>query len=207
MNQIFWYFDFISPFAYLQFQELHRLCDPHQINLRPILLAGLLGHWGQKGPAEIASKRLFTYRHVLWLAKRKGLEMRLPEGHPFNPLFGLRLATACECRYDVVAAIFDHIWRAGKTFQDVDENADLAERLGVNIAKVNAASVKHELRNSGERALEMGVFGVPTLIIENRLFWGLDATQMAADFLAGDREGQDEVFKSVEKLPVFARRK
>jgi 2-hydroxychromene-2-carboxylate isomerase len=56
-----WYFDFISPFAYLQSEQLHRLQPLVQIRYRPVLFAGLLKHWGNKGPAEVLPKRQFTY--------------------------------------------------------------------------------------------------------------------------------------------------
>lgn len=51
-----WYFDFISPFAYLQFVRLGELAGA-RLRLRPVLFAGLLQHWGQLGPAEIPAKR------------------------------------------------------------------------------------------------------------------------------------------------------
>ena len=55
-----WYFDFVSPFAYLQLMDFKRLPDSLGIRYRPVLFAGLLGHWGQKGPAEIPDKRRRT---------------------------------------------------------------------------------------------------------------------------------------------------
>ena len=62
-----------------------------------MLFAGILGAHGQKGPAEIPAKRAFTYRFVLWQAKRLGIPLKLPHEHPFNPLPLLRLAIACDC--------------------------------------------------------------------------------------------------------------
>ena len=88
-----WYFDFISPFAYLQWQAVRRLPGIVPV-CRPVLLAGLLSHHGHKGPAEIPSKRLFTYRHAQWRADRAGIPMTFPPAHPFNPLAALRLCIA-----------------------------------------------------------------------------------------------------------------
>lgn len=65
-----WYFDFISPYAYLQAQRLQKLREYCELEPRPVLLAALLSHWGQLGPAEIAPKRQFTYKQVRWLARR-----------------------------------------------------------------------------------------------------------------------------------------
>src|SRR6185436_13039783 len=91
-----WYFDFVSPFSYI---SLYRLKELEQVGAsvryRPILFAGLLKHWGQKGPAEIEPKRAWTFRQVHWLAHRHGIAIDTPAQHPFNPLALLRLLQAC----------------------------------------------------------------------------------------------------------------
>ena len=85
-----WYFDFISPFAYLQSERLPAVSGALDLRYRPVLFAGILGAHGQKGPAEIPAKRVFTYRHVLWTARSRGVPLRFPPAHPFNPLPALR---------------------------------------------------------------------------------------------------------------------
>src|SRR5581483_199016 len=91
-----WFFDVISPFAYLQLEQLDRLQAAHDIVIRPrpIVLGALLNHWGQKGPAEMAPKRVFTYRHALFRAQQLGMPFRMPPAHPFNPIKALRLTLA-----------------------------------------------------------------------------------------------------------------
>ena len=111
--RVIWYFDFISPFAYLQCERLNQLPEGTHIEYRPVLFAGLLNHWGQLGPAEIPQKRVFTYRHTLWLARKCGIPLRFPVGHPFNPLRFLRLAIAAGCSKQAVTRIFRYIWSAG----------------------------------------------------------------------------------------------
>ena len=92
MKRATWYFDFISPFAYLQWR---RLRDERRLALEPvpILFAAVLDHVGQKGPAEIPGKRTFTYRFVHWQARRAGVPLRFPPAHPFNPMAALRLCS------------------------------------------------------------------------------------------------------------------
>lgn len=68
-----WYFDFVSPFAYLQLEQFERLPPTLTIEPRPIVLGALLAHWGQKAPAEIAAKRVFTYRHAQYRADKLGI--------------------------------------------------------------------------------------------------------------------------------------
>src|SRR5207253_848663 len=81
-------------FSYLAFPRLVELPPHVQLECVPVLLAGLLKHFGQAGPAEIPSKRRFTYRFVIWRARSMGIPMRMPPAHPFNPLSALRLIIA-----------------------------------------------------------------------------------------------------------------
>ena len=115
MNQpaIDWYFDFISPYAYLQWQRLRREAPQLALNPKPVLFAGLLSHWDHKGPAEITPKRSWTYAHCLWIAQRHDIPMQLPSAHPFNPLPLLRLALALDSTEEVVDRLFAYVWRQG----------------------------------------------------------------------------------------------
>ncbi|HUQ73963.1 MAG TPA: DsbA family protein, partial [Burkholderiales bacterium] len=111
-----WYFDFVSPYSYI---ALHRLRElSHPVIYKPVLFAGLLNHWGQKGPAEIPAKRRWTYRWCTWWAKELGIPFRFPAEHPFNPLHHLRLALACGSRPEAVKRIFESIWMSGGNAND-----------------------------------------------------------------------------------------
>ena len=93
MKRIEFWFDPVSPFAYLAFERLPDAlvgCS-YEVTYRPLLFAGLLAHWGQKGPAEIEPKRAWTFRHVHWVAQHHGIPMDTPLQHPFSPLPLLRL--------------------------------------------------------------------------------------------------------------------
>ncbi len=97
MKTIHFYFDFISPYAWLGFDALPQALQgiSHRVVHKPVLFAAMLKHHGQLGPAEMPSKRDWTYRQVLWLARQQGTALQLPAMHPFNPLGLLRLAIAC----------------------------------------------------------------------------------------------------------------
>jgi 2-hydroxychromene-2-carboxylate isomerase len=191
MKQITFYLDFISPYAYLAFEALPEALKglSYAVEYRPVLFAGMLKHHGQLGPAEIAPKRDWTYRHVLWLAHRHGIPMQMPASHPFNPLALLRLALACGTqgtanRY-VCETLLRHVWRGGA------EAADPAriELLRQSLAPARdpaGEDVKAELKANTEQAIARGIFGVPTYAVDGKLFWGLDALAMLRAFLEGD---------------------
>ncbi len=203
-----WYFDVISPFAYLQWTRLRRDHPQLRLNPRPLLFGVLLQHHGQLGPAEIPGKRAFTYRFVSWEARRLGIPLRFPPAHPFNPLAALRLILAADDIHAATDAVFAQIWRDGKAADTAESLRETASSLG--IADVDAAiaceDVKAALRANTEEAIARGVFGVPTLRIGDALFWGNDATQMALDYLADPASFAHE-FDAVAALPVGIVRK
>ncbi len=209
MKQADWYFDFISPFAYLQCAKLPEISRHATLTLRPVLFAALLDHHGQLGPAEIAPKRDFIFRQALWLAQRNGIEMRLPPSHPFNPLPALRLAIALEARADAVTAIFEFIWREGRDIGNPAEFEALAARLGVRdaAARIAEPAVKDALRQSTDAAIARGVFGVPTVTVDGELFWGFDATGFFLDYLDSPQQVRSTLFEPVAKFPQGAARR
>lgn len=202
-QQIDWYFDFISPYAWLQAESLDRLPPAVQLSCKPLLFAGLLEHWGQLGPAEIAPKRTFTYRYIVWRAAQLGLRACPPAFHPFNPLPLLRLAIVLGCEREQMLRLFRFVWSEGKVPDDTASWQALIEELGVPDADVRIAApeVKEQLRRNGEEAVARGVFGVPTLLVDGMVFWGADATEMAADYLRGDAVFDSEQMRRAGSLP------
>ncbi|MBA4177331.1 MAG: disulfide bond formation protein DsbA [Leptothrix sp. (in: Bacteria)] len=186
MKHLVFHFDFISPYAWLAFERLPQALEGLSVSVdyRPVLLAGLLQHWGSKGPAEIEPKRQWTFRHVHWLAAQQGTPLDVPAVHPFNPLPLLRLALACGPNRRVVEAIFRHTWLGGADAVDPARVAVLTAALAPQ-RDPNGADVKAELRQTTEAAAAAGLFGVPTVECEGRLFWGLDGLPTLRDALAG----------------------
>src|SRR5688572_22938100 len=159
MKRITFWLDFVSPFAYLAFEQLPQALEgcSHVVDHRPVLFAGMLQHHGQKGPAEIEPKRAWTFRHVHWLAHRHGIPLDTPATHPFNPLALLRLATACGPNRDVCETIFRHVWRGGGG--DAVDPARLAALTAALAPPADPASdaVKSRLRAETDAAVERGV--------------------------------------------------
>jgi 2-hydroxychromene-2-carboxylate isomerase len=204
-----WYFDVISPYAYLQAERLAEVDAVADVRCVPILFAGLLERWGQKGPAEIAPKRRFTYRQFVWQAARRGLDPKIPPAHPFNPLKLLRLAIALDAKREAVLDIFRFVWRDGLSTDDPSSWKLLCDRLGVPDAdaRIAAPEVKARLRDNGEEATTRGVFGVPTFVTtDGELFWGEDATPMLLDYLAGAPVFRSTVMQGADDLPMAAQR-
>jgi 2-hydroxychromene-2-carboxylate isomerase len=212
VKHITFYLDFISPYAFLAFEKLPEILKGHNycVTYKPVLFAGMLKHHGQLGPAEIAGKREWTYRQVLWLAEQQGTVLRMPQMHPFNPLQLLRLAWASAAqgspnRY-VCETIFRQVWQTG---QDAASPASLQTLMDLlkPSRDLVGSEVKARLKASTEEAIEQGAFGVPTLVIDDKLFWGLDALPMLRAYLDASPWFVSGQWDKVAQVPVGTARR
>ena len=206
MKHITCWIDFISPYAYLAFEQLPRALQglSYEVEYRPVLFAAFLKAHGQLGPAEIRGKREWTYRQVLWAARTNGIEMTMPASHPFNPLALLRLAIACGDggavnRY-VAESCFRHVWRGGADASDVQRLDQLRKQLSPK-RDPSAEDVKSQLKSNTDDALARGAFGVPTFAVDDKLFWGFDALPMLRAFLEGDEWFASSEWTGVQAVP------
>ena len=202
-----WYFDFISPFAYLQWQLLQRQTTDFTLRPIPTLFAGLLAHWDNKGPVEILPKRQWTYEHCLWIAHRHSIPMRLPAQHPFNPLPLLRLCISKQNDHAVVDRLFRYVWQEGHLPSEEHAWQALLNELQITQAEIETAEVKDSLRRHGDLAIAAGVFGVPTAVVNQQSFWGVDATDMLIAYLQQDAFFSTAAFQGAQNLPVGIQRK
>jgi 2-hydroxychromene-2-carboxylate isomerase len=207
MRNATWYFDFVSPFAYIGLHRLRELPADLSIDYRPVLFAGLLNHWGQKGPAELPTKRRYTYRWSHWTATGLGLPFKYPAAHPFNPLHHLRLALACGSKPEAIRRIFDAIWTTGADASDAGKFSVLLKDLGVEPEKLDSPEIKNALRRNTEAAAQRGVFGVPTVEVGGELFWGADSIDFLKDYLENSSVINNEEMRRLDNLPAAASRR
>lgn len=208
MAAIPWYFDVISPFAYLQLEWLTRQRPDLGLEPRPLVLGAVLSHHGQLGPAEIEGKREFTYRYVIWRAQELDVPIRFPPRHPFNPLAALRLIVAAGASVAAARRVFRHIWAEGHASETAAELEPVARDLGIDdvAAAISQPAVKLALKSSTEAALADGVFGVPTLVVHGHKFFGQDATALALAVLERPQLLQEGEYARLSAIPVGVRR-
>jgi 2-hydroxychromene-2-carboxylate isomerase len=188
------FFDVISPYAYLGWCRVHELAARHgrRVEAVPVLFAALLDAHGQRGPAEIAPKRIYTFKHVVRIAADRGIVLLPPPHHPFNPLLGLRVCAQPgddQQRKRVIDAVFAAVWAGGPGVEDPSALASWLDARGLpGAALVGAAQTddaKARVRHTTADALAAGVFGVPTIEADGELFWGQDAFEHVERFLRG----------------------
>ena len=205
LKKVDWYFDFISPFAYLQFSQFKRFENDLSITIHPVVFGALLKHWGQLGPAEIVPKRIFTYRFFKWKADRLGIEYTMPPSHPFNPLPALLSCIAGNSTYEVTKEIFDIIYKQGEQ-PDQKEGREKLETLlnkyPSEYSELDESALKKILRTNTSKAIENGVFGVPTFVVDRQIFWGGDSSDMMLDFIKNPELFSSEEMQRVSSMPV-----
>lgn len=203
-----WYFDLISPFSYLHLKQFGRLPAGLEVEYVPVLFAGMLKHWEHKGPAEIPAKRIYIYRQVTWLASQLGIPFKMPPAHPFNSLHALRLVLAAGPTRANVETAFDLAWKEGRDLQDPQVLTELAQRLGIRDPQAAVdEGVKARLKAGTDAAIARGVFGVPTFMLGDTLFWGQDSLEMMLDFLKHPALFDSPEMRRAQALPVGTMRK
>lgn len=213
------YFDYLSPYAYLGWTQIHTLAARHgrEVVPVPIVLAALLNAHGHKGPAEIPPKRLWVYKNVVRLAHRLGLPLVPPPAHPFNPLLALRATTAVEgaAQKQLIDVLFTATWGGGPGVADAATVARVLTEAGLDAAAILAwagsAEAKQRLRADTEAALALGVFGVPSVGVSRadggeEIFWGYDAFLDVEEHLEGRDPVSAELVARWQGLPVGAER-
>lgn len=212
MKHITFYFDVISPYAYLAFEKLPEALAglSYQVTYKPVLFAAFLKQHGQLGPAEIPGKRAWTYRQVLWQARQHAVPTDLPASHPFNPLALLRLAVACDAQgtpnRHVCETVFRHVWRGGAEAADPARLQTLTDTLAP-LRVLDADAAKARLQAHTDEAIAQQVFGVPSFVVDGQTLWGFDALPMLRAAVAGDAWVGGDAWAAAAALPVGIQRK
>ena len=178
------YYDIVSPFAYLYIKQRQRLEKKLEIAPVPILLGGLLRAADNKGPGEVAAKRPHTYQFCVWQAEKLGIPFRFPEHHPFMTVAPQRLLVEKNADWSMVERAFDYVWVEGKDPKLSWSEFCLYLGLPADTTKPDSPEVKAQLISNTNQAKAVGAFGVPALIVNQHCFWGVDTIDWVLDYLA-----------------------
>jgi 2-hydroxychromene-2-carboxylate isomerase len=188
-------FDFISPYSYLAWTQVHSLGARvgRDIESRPVLLGGIFNALGTKGPAEVPPRRAYLVKDILRAAHRAGVKLVLPPAHPFNPLLALRIASLDmdrDLRRRIIDALFAATWSTGEGIEGPDRVAAVLRASGLDEAPLLVAAAtaqaKDRLRRNTDDAIARGVFGVPTMFVDGEMFFGFDSFPEIEDFVRGE---------------------
>ncbi|MBN9683017.1 MULTISPECIES: 2-hydroxychromene-2-carboxylate isomerase [unclassified Corallococcus] len=186
--------DYLSPYAYLAWLRMPAIAERHGRELEPVpvLLAGLLNAVGSIGPAEIPAKRVYVFKQTFRIAHEQGAPFTLPPSHPFNPLLSLRVTAAVEDvaeRTRLVTALYSAAWGQGRGIETPEQVGAVLTDAGFDaralLERSQLPEVKDRVRKNTEAALAQGAFGVPSVLVDDEMFWGVDSLGHLERFLEG----------------------
>jgi len=192
---VVFHFDFLSPYAYLAWTQFHALAAKHGRTVAPVptLLAALLSHGKTKGPAEIPAKRVYLALDTVRTAKLLGVPYEPPAAHPFNPLLPLRIASldgSADEKRARIDAFYSAAWAKSQRIDTEEDAAKVLDAAGMNgrdlVQRACTQDAKDRLRSQTDAAIVRGVFGVPTMIVDGAMFWGVDSLGHVERHLRGE---------------------
>ncbi|MBV1911778.1 MAG: 2-hydroxychromene-2-carboxylate isomerase [Kangiellaceae bacterium] len=210
MRKLEFYFDYLSPYAYFAWNKVEKLCSSHSIELiiKPIVFGKLLDHWGQLGPAEIPPKREWLIKYCLYYAQQNELPLLFPKKHPFNSLTALRVSlkeVSGAYQSKLVSAIFNSGWGKGADIGYNHVISEIIRNVGLDpqevIDRVTKDETKLLLKESTNEAISKGVFGIPTIIYGEELFWGNDQFEYLSQIIKGKYKANNKLVRDIISKP------
>jgi 2-hydroxychromene-2-carboxylate isomerase len=215
MKQVDFYFDFVSPYVWLASHQLGEVrdCTAAKFRFVPVLFAALLDHHSNLGPAEIPAKRRYTFQDAQRCAVYLGLEFKSPPAHPFSPLKPLRVTSAIDndtLREALAVKLLDAAWSEGRDITSDTVVHEVADSIGLNgkelLGKTHSDEIKQRLRLQTESAIQAGVFGVPSFVVDGEIFWGNDRLHFLKAYLQGELPTDKATMEDILARPRAADR-
>jgi len=189
MNKSFYfYFDFVSPYSFIAHKEIKKLEKKYPINVKykAILLGGLHNLHGIKAPAFIPSKARFMIRDCKMVAEKRNIKFKFNSYFPIKSLDlmrGVFIAEEDDYKKYYIDCIFDSIWKDGLNMNDQNIIEKILKNMEINpktfFLRLNSQNIKENLRKNTSEAFGKGIFGAPTFVVNNKIFWGQDRLDYA----------------------------
>ncbi len=177
------YFDFISPYSFLAHKEIRKIEKKNSIKIKykPILLGGLHNLHGIKAPAFIPAKAKHMVRDCKLIAEKNSVKFKFNSYFPIrslNLMRGVLVAEEDNYKSYYIDNIFNAIWQDGLNMNDENIIHRILKNLNINpktfLLRVTSSSIKDSLRKKTNEAFERSIFGAPTFVSNNKIFWGQD---------------------------------
>ena len=205
MQKVDFYFDFLSPFSYFAWirhqEELSEL--DLEVNYLPVLMGSLFSAHGFLGPGQIRAKRAYELKKCFRYAKRHNISFTPPAKFPFNPMAIIRVAlisVAKNKQKDIIDLIFKEIWEKGHILEDPEEIESFLKDNGYSNEIFECSfsrPAKKELKANIKKALDAGIFGVPSFATKDEFFWGNDSFVDLKDYLLGYDNWDKKLYNEV----------
>ena len=182
------YFDFISPYSFLAHKEIIKIEKKNSVKIKykPILLGGLHNLHGIKAPAFIPAKAKHMIRDCKLIAEKNKIKFKFNSYFPIrslNLMRGVLVAEEDNYKSYYIDSVFNAIWQDGLNMNDENIIEKILKNLNVNpktfLLRSASSSIKDSLRKRTNEAYEKGIFGAPSFVSNNKIFWGQDRIEFA----------------------------
>jgi len=182
------YFDFVSPYSFIAHKEIRKIEKKNSIKIKykPMLLGGLHNLHNIKAPAFIPAKAKHMIRDCKLIAEKNKIKFKFNAYFPIrslNLMRGVLVAEEDDYKSYYIDSIFDAIWQDGLNMNDENILQKILKNMNVNpktfLLRSASSSIKDSLRKKTNEAYEKGVFGAPSFISNNKVFWGQDRIEFA----------------------------
>ena len=177
------YFDFVSPYSFLAHKEIIKIEKKNSIKVkyRPILLGGLHNLHGIKAPAFIPAKAKHMIKDCKLIAEKNNIRFKFNSYFPIrslNLMRGVLVAEEDNLKSYYIDSIFNAIWQDGINLNDENIHQKILKNLNINpktfLLRATSSSIKDSLKQETSEAFNKGIFGAPTFVSNNKIFWGQD---------------------------------
>ncbi|MFL2889709.1 MAG: 2-hydroxychromene-2-carboxylate isomerase [Pelagibacteraceae bacterium] len=184
------YFDFVSPYSFIAHQDLKKIEKKYSIKIKykPILLGGIHNLHNIKAPAFIPAKAKFMIRDCKLIAEKNKIQFKFNSYFPIktlNLMRGVLVANEDDFTSLYVEKIFDAIWKDGLNMNDQNIIDKVLKNIDINpktfFLRSSSQNVKNLLKKKTDEAYEKGIFGAPTFLVNNKIFWGQDRLEFAVN--------------------------
>ena len=185
-NHIDFYFDIISPYAYIAYKKILKINNIN-FELKPILLGGLHNLAGITAPAFNKYKMKNMQNDCELVAKKNNIIFKWNSKFPINSLSIMRgyLCVEEDKKKDYLNSFFDAYWKDDVDLSVKDNIKSILKKLTINedqfFNSINNENIKDNFKQLTQEAFEKEVFGAPTFIVNNKIFWGQDRLEYALD--------------------------
>ena len=182
------YFDFISPYSFLAHKQIREMENKEGIKViyKPVLLGGLHNLHGIKAPAFIPAKAKHMVRDCKLIAEKNDIRFKFNAYFPIktlNLMRGVLVAEEDNVKKYYIDNIFNTIWQDGLNMNDAIVIQKILQNLNINpktfSLRINSSLIKDLLKKKTNEAHQRGVFGAPTFVVNNKIFWGQDRIEFA----------------------------
>ena len=188
-KSIDFYFDFISPYSYLAYKKIKSLnnLNNYKIIYKPILLGGLHNLGGITAPAFNVRKMKNMKNDCELIAKKNKIIFKWNDKFPINSLYLMRgyLVLSEKLKEKYFEVCFDNYWKENTDISSEESIHKILDLCSINktnfFKNINDKKIKDQLKELTNLAFQKDIFGAPTFVVNNKIFWGQDRLEYALD--------------------------